>query len=171
MPGRKPETGARLPGIDVSWLGDQHSTDEWYTPPRIFDALGIDFDLDPATIPGGIPWIPARQHYSIVEDGLTLPWVGRVWLNPPYSSPTAWVKRLADHGDGITLIPVDTSTAWWHEVIPTSDAVCFVRGRVRFVKANLESAKGWTSRFPSALIAWGGESARAVRDCGLGWVP
>jgi phage N-6-adenine-methyltransferase len=171
MPGRKPETGARLPGVDVTWLGDQHSSDEWYTPPLVFDALALTFDVDPATIPGGIPWIPADRHYSIEDDGLTMPWVGRVWLNPPYSSPSPWIQRLAAHGDGIALIPADTSTAWWHDTVPTADAVCFIRGRLRFVKADLRAAKSWTGRFPSALVAWGDESAVAVRACGLGWTP
>jgi hypothetical protein len=27
-------------------------SDEWYTPPEIFDALGLTFDLDPCS-PGG----------------------------------------------------------------------------------------------------------------------
>jgi hypothetical protein len=77
------------------------STDEWFTPPEVFDALGIDFDLDPAAPPSGVPWIPANRHFSKADDGLTQPWTGRVWLNPPYGRETRrWLARLAEHGDG-----------------------------------------------------------------------
>ena len=36
---------------------------DWYTPPHIFDGLGI-FDLDPASPVGGVSWIPALQYYT-----------------------------------------------------------------------------------------------------------
>jgi hypothetical protein len=31
------------------------SSVEWYTPPEIFEALGLTFDLDPCAPPGGLP--------------------------------------------------------------------------------------------------------------------
>ena len=34
-------------------------SDDWYTPPEIFAALGLMFDLDPAS-PGPEHWVPAR---------------------------------------------------------------------------------------------------------------
>ena len=54
---------------------------DWYTPPHIFDGLGV-FDLDPASPVGGVSWIPALQYYTLEDDGLTSDWYGRVWLNP-----------------------------------------------------------------------------------------
>ena len=60
---------------------------DWYTPPHIFDGLGI-FDLDPASPVGGVAWIPALQYYTLEDDGLTSDWFGRVWLNPPYGKQT-----------------------------------------------------------------------------------
>ncbi len=75
---------------------------EWYTPPWVFAALGLTFDLDPCA--PALPlaeWIPARRRYSLPDDGLALPWEGRVWLNPPYAQHTArWVGKLAEHGRG-----------------------------------------------------------------------
>lgn len=44
--------------------------------------------------------------YNKNHDGLTKDWVGRVWLNPPYSRPLIerFVTRLAEHGNGIALL-------------------------------------------------------------------
>ena len=160
----------RLPGVDFPWAGDSDS-DEWYTPPAVFIELGIfDFDLDAATVPGGLPWIPATRHYSVEEDGLASPWQGLVWLNPPYSAPTPWVEKMARHGNGVALLPADTSTRLWHEIIvPTARSYCFLRGRLRFIKADAETAKTTSARFPAVLVGWGDQAAEAVVNCGLGW--
>ena len=153
--------------LDLDWNPD--STDVCFTPPYIFDALGITFDLDPAAPPGGVPWVPATNHYSELDDGLLQPWHGHVWLNPPYSNPRPWIERLATHGDGIALLPGDTATSWWHEYVVSGDEFCFLKGRLRFIRSNAGTET--SARFPSVLVAWGNECARAVRECGLGWVP
>ena len=46
---------------------------DWYTPPEIFDTLGLVFDLDPCS-PGPEHWVPARRVYTKADDGLTQPW-------------------------------------------------------------------------------------------------
>lgn len=156
----------------MSWahphLPNQGKTSEWYTPPHVFDALGLQFDLDPCAPQGGVPWIPATNHYATPQNGLVLPWHGRVWLNPPYGKETGlWVKRLAEHGDGIALVFARTDVRWWHDVVPMASAVCFVEGRLTFVAGAGQSAPG-NSGGPSALIAYGDDCAQAVRGCGLG---
>ena len=85
-------------------VGHELTSDDWYTPPLVFDALGITFDLDPCAPPGGVPWIPAPRWFTESDDGLSQPWRGRVWLNPPYSSPAPWLEKFVDHGDGVALI-------------------------------------------------------------------
>ncbi len=85
--------------------GYEGRTVEWYTPPGIFEALGLKFDLDPCAPACGLPWIPAARFYSLPDDGLVKPWEGRVWVNPPYGPHAAkWMRRLAAHGDGIALV-------------------------------------------------------------------
>jgi hypothetical protein len=38
---------------------------EWYTPPEIFDALGIHFDIDAASPQSGpVPWVPADRFIT-----------------------------------------------------------------------------------------------------------
>ena len=61
-------------------------TVSWYTPPSIFELLNIEFDLDVCAPQGGVPWIPAKDYFALPTDGLSQPWVGKVWCNPPYST-------------------------------------------------------------------------------------
>jgi hypothetical protein len=56
------------------------------TPRFVIDALG-PFDLDPCP-PKERPWDTARRHFTEADDGLSRPWKGRVWLNPPYGPQT-----------------------------------------------------------------------------------
>lgn len=164
------------PGVDVrgrkSGMGSHQQTVgdsvEWYTPPGIFDRLGLTFDLDPCAPPGGLPWIPAATSYCEADDGLTQPWRGRVWLNPPYGRHTGlWLRRLAAHGEGVALVFARTETEWWHEVVPTAAAVCFIAGRITFVDAERRPGK-FNGGAPSALIAWGDECAAAVAAAEMG---
>lgn len=144
------------------------ATDEWYTPPGVFRALGLRFDLDPCAPAFGADWIPADHRYTREDGGLNRPWFGRVWLNPPYGREAgAWVNRLARHGDGIALVFSRTDVRWWHAAVPSATAVCFIRGRLTFIPGAGQKAPG-NSGGPSALIAWGDENAAALEESGLG---
>lgn len=94
--------------------------DECYTPPELFETLGLTFDLDVCAPHGGVPWIPATRHYTIDDDGLSQPWEGRVWMNPPFSNSAPWVDRWLHHGNGFALLP--TSRAQWFGRLWNSDA-------------------------------------------------
>lgn len=153
-------------------MGSHHATvgvtDVWLTPPGIIEAIGLEYELDPATIPGGVPWIPAARTVSLPDDGLAVPWSGRVWLNPPYGKHTGtWLRRLAAHGDGIALVFARTETEWWHDTVPTASAVCFIHGRLTFVDRDRQPGR-FNGGAPSALIAWGEDCARAVAAAQLG---
>lgn len=144
------------------------TTDEWYTPPEIFEALGLTFDLDPAAPPGGVPWVPARHHYAASDDGLSRPWGGLVWLNPPYGRQTsAWLDRLADHGEGLALVFSRTDTAWFHRAARNSTALCFIAGRLRFVRPDGTPAPAGAGA-GSLLIAYGLTAALGLAHSGLG---
>jgi hypothetical protein len=142
-------------------------TDEWYTPPEVFAALGTDFDLDPAAPPGGVPWVPAVRSYCLADDGLTRPWRGRIWLNPPYGRQTGpWLTRLAEHGDGLALVYARTDTRWFHQALSRATAICFLAGRLHFIAADHRRRSNATA--PSVLIAYGLPSALALAQSGLG---
>lgn len=149
---------------------------EWYTPPEIFEALGIHFDLDPCSpLSGPVPWIPVRRFLTARENGLTAPWGSgeRVWLNPPYwPDVERWIQRLACHGNGIALVFARTDTPWWHEAATAASAVCFIKGRLHFVRLiDGEMVRHqWNAGAPSCLLAYGHECAAAVARSGLGLV-
>ena len=90
--------------MNTTFEKSANTTDEWYTPKEIIDALG-KFDLDPCA-PVKPLWQTAETMYNKNHDGLTKDWVGRVWLNPPYSRPLIeqFVRKLAQHGNGIALL-------------------------------------------------------------------
>jgi hypothetical protein len=91
---------------------EQLTSDDYYTPAWIFETMGIEFDLDVCAPPGGVSWVPAKRFYTQADDGLTAPWEGRVWMNPPYSGPTPWVRRFIAHANGVCLVPHAKSA--WH---------------------------------------------------------
>lgn len=128
-------------------------TDEWLTPPEIIRALG-DFDLDPCS-PINRPWDTAGTHYTLIDDGLHCDWSGRVWLNPPYSREAEkWLKKLADHGNGIALIFARTETeAFFREVWRRATSVLFIEGRLYFYKVDGTRASA-NAGAPSVLIAY-----------------
>lgn len=143
------------------------ATVEWYTPPEVFAALAISFDLDPAAPPGGVPWIPAARALSRADDGLVQPWHGRVWLNPPYGRDIfRWLDRLAAHGDGLALVFARTDTAWFHRAFSSATAACFIRRRLRFVSAS--GVISGPAGAPSLLLAYGLPCALAAAESGLG---
>ncbi|MDT0497421.1 DNA N-6-adenine-methyltransferase [Algiphilus sp. W345] len=141
--------------------------DEWLTPPEILRALGR-FDLDPCA-PVGRPWPTAERHYTETDDGLAQAWTGRVWCNPPFGREAVkWLRRCAEHGDAIALVPARTETAMFYETVwGVADAVCFLRGRPHFHYVDGRRAP-FNSGAPIALIAYGHDNAAVLRTCGLG---
>lgn len=133
------------------WNDDtqEPETDEWATPSSLIrplsDAVG-GFDLDPASGAEDIPH--ADQTYTAQEDGLTQPWFGKVFCNPPFSEKSEWLKKAVDeteNGDAelvVMVLPVDTSTEWFHNYVTKSVAVCFMGpGRVDFDRRDKAGGK------------------------------
>lgn len=142
-------------------------SDEWLTPPEWIRALG-HFDLDPCS-PIDRPWPTAGGHYTKEDDGLSLQWTGRVWCNPPFGREAVkWLQRMAEHGDGIALVPARTETrAWYKWVWGKADAVCFVRGRPHFHRVDGSRAP-FNSGAPIALVAYGQRNVDALVLAQLG---
>lgn len=138
-------------------------------PPLIIDALGA-FDLDPCA-PVFRPWPTAAIHYTIEDDGLTKPWAGRVWLNPPFGGEAIkWLRRMVQHRHGIALVPARTETKMFFECVwGTAHAVMFLRGRPHFHYVDGRRASA-NSGAPIALISWSAADTAAMQRSGLGAV-
>lgn len=143
--------------------------DEWLTPPEILRALGT-FDLDPCA-PIIRPWETATSHYTVADDGLSKPWHGRVWCNPPFGREAIkWLRRMRDHGNGVALIPARTETAMFYECVwGAADGVLFLKGRPHFHYVDGRRA-AFNSGAPIALAAYGSANLDTLRHSGLGFV-
>ena len=100
-------------------------------------------DVDPASSACAQETVRASRFFTRDNDGLCRDWHGRIWLNPPYSQPdiTRFVDKLLAEIDAgrvcqaILLTHNYTDTGWFHAAAGKSAAICFTRGRIRFVSA------------------------------------
>lgn len=144
----------------------ENTTDEWYTPKEIIDALGR-FDLDPCA-PERPLWTTADVMYNRNDDGLTKEWFGRVWLNPPYSRPLIekFIDKMAEHGNGIALLYNRCDSSMFQKVIfKTATAMKFLKHRIRFFRP--DGSRGGNPGCGSILVAFGEDNARIIKDCGI----
>ena len=144
-------------------LIDNGTSDDYYTPPFVFEALGIEFDMDVCAPAGGVPWIPAKQSLTIIEDGLTTPWEGRVWCNPPYSNVLPWVDKMKKHRNGIMLLPM-VKSYWRLSVWNDADGICEPNGvdRIKFIHKGKEKE----IMFPVFFAGWGDTAIEAMKRVG-----
>ena len=116
---------------------------DWYTPSKYAEmarqVMG-QIDLDPASCAAANDVIGATTYYSIAEgrDGLREPWMGKIFLNPPYGRKVIqdWVDKACDEWlsgsceEIIICINNATDTGWFAKLWDFS--LCFVRGRIKF---------------------------------------
>ena len=142
------------------------TSDDYYTPKWIFDAIGLEFDLDVAAPPNGIPWIPAKRHFTVIDDGLAQEWSGRVWMNPPYSKTTPWVNKFIEHGNGVMLCQI-AKAKWFNTIWDQCDGMVPLPSRMMF----RTPAGGEAGIFmPTALFAMGADNAEALKRLDIGRV-
>ncbi len=118
--------------------------EEWYTPREYLDSvvsvLGA-IDLDPASSAMAQVRVGAARFFSVDDDGLAQEWRGRVWMNPPYSrglidkfiSKAVSEYRAGRVSEAILLTHNYTDTGWFHEAVGAASALCFTKGRVKFI--------------------------------------
>lgn len=163
----------KQPAAEPHQLLNRSTSNEWYTPAPILEAacevLGA-IDLDPASNALANQAVQAKQFYTTADDGLSQPWQGRVWLNPPYgkvggeSNQAVWSQRLlqeyqAGHvAEAILLVNAATGNSWF---TPLKDyPICFPDDRIHFYTSEVESSQPTQS---NALVYFGGHVARFVQ--------
>lgn len=135
-------------------------SDLWETPDYIFNPLNdrFHFTLDPCCTKENAR---ATEFFTIAEDGLNRSWGSHmVFCNPPYSRGLidAWTYKIwqeSTRGNGckiVALLPVSTSTFWFHNYVQGKGEIQFLKGRVKF-KNNRSSPP-----FSSMLVYYGFDS-------------
>ncbi len=117
---------------------------EWYTPSEFLilarKVLGA-IDLDPASSSKAQETVQAAKFFTFQQDGLKHPWHGRIWLNPPYMQPhiSNFAQKLVGEyraqrvSAAIMLTHNYTDTVWFQDSAKVASAICFTRGRIRFL--------------------------------------
>ena len=129
-------------------------TDMWETPQDLFDDLDREFhfDLDVCAIPENAK---CKKFYTPEHDGLSQPWDGTCWCNPPYGRDVwQWVRRalFASFGGAtvVMLLPARTDTKWFHDYIYKRAEIRFVKGRLKFGNSKNSAP------FPSMIVVFRG---------------
>lgn len=137
-------------------MNDVHfssATDEWSTPNDYYAqvcAVFGPFDTDPCCT---LDSAKAKNFFTKADDGLSKPWKGRVWMNPPYGRTIGeWMKKAYEESRTnasvvVCLVPARTDTKWWHDYA-TKGIIIFIRGRLKFGDAKNAAP------FPSALVVF-----------------
>lgn len=144
------------------------NSEEWYTPQEVIksvrEVLG-QIDLDPASCPAANQVVQASRIYTKEDDGLSKPWLGTLYLNPPYGRLGAdrqrgktelWVQKLIqEYEDGnvqeaILLVNAYLYKQWFSAL--WAYHICFPTGRFSFWNADGKSGR---SPHSSALVYFG----------------
>jgi len=130
------------------------ATPEWPTPQWLVGQLAAEFgpfDLDPAANAANAK---APMFYTMADDGLSRPWKGCVWLNPPYGRGIgAWMRKaqheaaLGNAERVVCLVPARVDARWYRGAAAAAALVRIWPGRITF---GADAAP-----FPSAVIVFG----------------
>lgn len=174
LPGEEPVE--EKPANVGRMAGEGVTTDDWHTPQDLIElcrtVLG-GIDTDPASSRSAQDRVRAGRWYGKEEDGLRNPWVGRVFLNPPFSSIGEWVTQACNSigadAEAICLVcHANTDAGWWHDL--AAWPVAFSRGRVHYLRDGVPMTNAPRG---SAVFLLGGDAAMARRFVksfgGAGW--
>jgi DNA N-6-adenine-methyltransferase (Dam) len=137
-------------------------SDDWYTPPEIFHALRLTFDLDPCS-PGPAHWVPARKVFTRRDDGLAQPWSGLVFMNPPFGGRNGHVPWLRiswsrqRHRNRACLY-----------IVGLVSPLLFPKGKTKFIRP--DGSIGRAPGHGGVLLGIGEVANDALRKSGLGFV-
>jgi hypothetical protein len=155
-----PTPATRTPGPASMFSSN---TGDWHTPPEIVEAVRDLFgiiDLDPCSNSHEAPNVPALVHFTREDDGLSRPWFGRVYLNPPYGKGIGpWIEKVREEHEAgrvtaaVVLVKAATDTRWFR-VLSERYPRCEVAGRLKF------SGCKNPAPFPSVLFYLGDEVQR-----------
>lgn len=132
----------------------------------------------PAALPHVGPLFGAAPMSPPGEDGLSMPWEGRVWMNPPFSDPR-WLWKLRDElaaertTCAVVLLPTNRyETAAYQWALDMATLATWLvdphangsetGGRIRFEKP--DGSLGGQAPYASQLLGFGRTDRRAWRQ-------
>ena len=138
----------------MSYVKVEFRTQEgsWSTPDDLFEDLDAEFGFD-LDVAASSQNAKCADFLSIAQDGLTVPWWGRCWMNPPYGRGiTAWVEKAFNYAQSggliVGLLPASTDTRWFHQYVAPAKEIRFLKGRLKF------GGLGVSAPFPSIVVVW-----------------
>ena len=147
--------------------GNSSGNSLWETPQWLAKALSQavgGFDLDPcaATSDRRRARVKAKILLTEADDGLSVPWRGRCFVNPPYGRGIGnWIRKCLEEARRgcvvVALIPARPDTHHWHQFIAGQADVFMVRGRLKFGDGENSAP------FPSCVVVWGANSDLIAR--------
>lgn len=174
----KQEPPAEQEQVHRPHVTNNSGNNEWYTPSQYIElackVLG-NIDLDPASCELANETVQAERFFTVEDDALAQEWIGKVWMNPPYSTEliTKFTEKFVDEftegriTEGIVLVNNATETAWFVNMANTASAVVFPRGRIRYLSPSRESL---TPLQGQAFLYFGDNSQRFLSVFRrLGW--
>lgn len=91
-----------------------------------------------------------------------------VWVNPPYGSQTpVWMRKFAEHRDGVALVFARTDVRWFQDYLADADVICFISSRVKFFRGNTTD-RADSPGAGSMLVGYGQKASEAILNSGLG---
>jgi len=153
-------------------------SDEWYTLPRYIDAarkvMG-EIDLDPASCEVANRTVKAKQFYTQEQNGLLLPWHGRIWLNPPYgrtanqqgkglSTIRLFTEKLVQSYESgevtaaIVLATAEVNAKWFQPL--WAYPICVPNHRVNFLVSHLPKSKKYSQMFGTVFVYLGPDTQK-----------
>lgn len=169
----KPKRAKKSDNMDAS-------SPDWGTPEWLcgFARTVMGYiDLDPASTERHNQRVQAGEFYTQEDNGLTKPWYGNVWLNPPYSrgvidqfvdkflyewnvSKTETTSRARMVRQGMLLVNNATETRWFHRLLRQKPMLLLFSGRVAYVDAKDKEISG--NRNAQVLFYFGNNKTRFV---------
>jgi len=148
-------------------------SDEWYTPVAIVESaravLGA-IDLDPASCPRANTLIRASAFYSKQVDGLTHPWRGRIWMNPPYNRlAQQFAQKLVTNfqeglvTEAVALFNANSMTSqWFSPLYDHASALMITRGRLLFTPGDPD--QNFSSPSTGSVVLYFGPQAERFAE-------
>jgi len=139
----------------------QRDSNAWFTPPKyielVREVLG-EIDLDPFTCGEANAVVKAKRIFTEERNAFDNSWgddfcyYQTVFMNPPYGRgilDRAVDKFLEEWNnrnvyEAIVLVNNATETEWFHKLVNTCCALCFVRGRISFYNLDGKAVSGNT---------------------------